>query len=82
MRTLLLSALLLISTQIFAGKTNPTTDGGDGVNEVPKTNVEGYFKKEKVDFKEVKDLFRKNKRIDRLFTPKGKKPIRKKYTIA
>lgn len=59
---------------------NPKTDGKDGVNNKPKVNKD-FYRLEKVNFKDVKDLFRPKKRLERLFAP-NKKSLKRKYTIA
>lgn len=81
MKDLLFKVLFLFSAFAFSNNTIPATDGVKNVNGAPKNKVGNYFQQEKVDSKEVEHLFRKNKRVDRLFRP-SKKSTKRKYTIA
>ncbi|WP_160162394.1 hypothetical protein [Ochrovirga pacifica] len=69
---------ILISFSVFSA--NPSTDGDDKLNDVPKVN-DSLYQPEKVDYNQVKEVFRPNKRVERLLLP-SKKSIKKKYTIA
>lgn len=67
-------------TQANAYASNPSMDGGRKLNTVPTIDL-NIFLNEKVDVKEVRSVFKENKRVKRLLTPR-KKSLKKKYTIA
>ncbi len=72
--------IALLGTAMVNAST-PTTDDLDKLNiEVPKATSRAN-KVEKVNTEEVKEVFLKIKRVDRIFTPK-KRLRKKKYTIA
>ncbi|MDB4297679.1 hypothetical protein N9901_02875 [Flavobacteriaceae bacterium] len=73
-RKLILTITLFTAVSSFA--TNNTQDPVDFMD----VSTPGIAK-EKVNFNEVKEMFRTNKRVDNILTPKRK--LRKvKYTIA
>jgi|GEM_PF-4266446 len=65
-----------------ASNNHPNVDDVDKLNDVIAPSAEIFiYKIEKVNAKEVKSMFRKIKRVDRLLLPK-KKLSKVKYTIA
>lgn len=68
-------------TQVNAFASNPNLDGGRKLNTVPAViNLNIYINK-KVDVKEIRGVYKENKRVEKLLTPR-KKSLKKKYTIA
>ncbi|MDO6737194.1 hypothetical protein [Wenyingzhuangia sp. 2_MG-2023] len=76
--TTILASAMFFATIVCA--SNPTSGGDDKLNNAHKIDT-SIFSTPKVDYKEVKDVFRINKRVDRIFKPK-KKLSKLKYTIA
>lgn len=71
----------MFSALVFSNNTIPSIDGVKDVNIEVEHKVKSYFPAKKVEAREVEHLFRKNKRVERLFKA-NKKSIKRKFTIA
>ena len=81
-KKIIFSLAFLFTIVMSATNHQPGVDDLDKVNEVIAPSLEkSIFTIEKVNAKEVKGMFRKIKRVDRLLLPK-KKLSKIKYTIA